>query len=320
MADEASRSEPAIHVVVTCANRKRQAASSRLQLHNLRMRDLVGRCEEWVERLSSGSPIVSASEMYAGEHWQVAKTLANTAAPGASLWVCSAGYGLISSDTSIEAYAATFAMGQEDSVAEDVQGTRQWWAQLVSWPGPQPGQPRSFTELAERDPNSVIVAVLSEAYLRACSEDLSKAASLLNDSDNFSIIGPPGRCLEIDDLVVPVTAVLSPSLGGSLLSLNVRAAASALAATRISGVTPRRSNLVRLMAEITASAPKGVPRRPAGIRLTDDQVRSFICRFFNGGNTSATRLLRQLRASGQSCEQSRFKALFDEVASSKGLF
>ncbi|WP_433144090.1 hypothetical protein ACQPZ8_49795 [Actinomadura nitritigenes] len=319
MADGTGRVKPDVHVVVTCANRKRQAVAERLQFRNLDVDDFEGRYTEWVKRLSFGSPRVPASQMYAGEHWQVAKTLAETAGPGASLWVCSAGYGLISAEAPIEAYAATFAVGQEDSVAENTEGTRRWWSGLTTWTGPQPGQPRSITELAARNPNSIIVAVLSEAYLRACSDDLSQAASQLKDSDNLSIIGPSGRCREIERLVVPVTAALRPAIGGSLLSLNVRAATHVLAASRDNGIPFRRSHLTRLMAEATAAAPKEVGQRPPGTRLTDDEVRSFIRSSLDLGPTSATRLLRQLRASGQSCEQARFKTLFNDVASSFGI-
>ncbi|TMQ95300.1 hypothetical protein ETD83_22685 [Actinomadura soli] len=257
--------------------------------------------------------------MYAGEHWQAAKTLSATV-PGSTLWVCSAGYGLIPVEARIASYAATFALGQEDSAATDVEGMRQWWMGLAAWAGPQPGQPRSFTELAKQYADSVIVAVLSEAYLRACSDDLREAASLLSDSGNLSIIGPAGKCREVDDLIVPVTAALRPAVGGSLLSLNVRAAANVLASARDRGAPFSRSNLAGLMAQATATAPQEKGRRPPGTRLTDDEVRSYIRSSLELGPASATRLLRQLRASGQSCEQARFKALFDEVSSSGGLF
>lgn len=314
------RHEPTVHVVVTCANRKRRVAPRRLQLRDLDVDDLDARCGEWVMRLAAAAPTTPASAMYAGEHWQVAKTLAHTTGPRASLWVCSAGYGLISSEAPIGAYAATFAVRQDDSVAENVEGTRRWWAGLASWPGPQPGQPRSFTQLASKNPNSIIIAVLSEAYLRACSDDLHNAASHLIDEENISIIGPGERCKDIDDLVVPVTAALRPTIGGSLLSLHVRAAASVLAASREAGRPLRRSHLTRMMAEATAAAPKDTGRRTPGNRLTDDEVRRFIRNSLKAGPTSATRLLRQLRASGQSCEQGRFKALFNDVASSGALY
>jgi hypothetical protein len=320
MDDAISQSDQDVHVVVTCTNRKRFAVSDRLQLHNLGSGDVTQRCDDWVKRLADGSSHVPAKDMYAGEHWLIARGLAEAAGSGATLWICSAGYGLISDEAPIEAYAATFAARHKDSVAQDVEGMRRWWAGLARWHGPQPGRPRSFAELAERNQRSSIVAVLSEPYLRACSDDLRDAASKLTDGANLTVIGPGGRCPAIEDLVVPATAALRTAVGGSLLSLNVRAAAQVLEAARKNGDSPRRPFLSKLMAEATAAAPRH-ERRPVGTRMGDDEVRSFIRQSLaQGGTTSATPLLRKLRSLGLSCEQARFKALFGEVVAARALF
>ncbi|PRX98019.1 hypothetical protein [Allonocardiopsis opalescens] len=321
MAGRIGQSTPSVHVVVTCANRKRQVIPEHLQLHVLHKSNVDRRCDEWVTRLSAMPSTTPASEMYAGEHWQIAKTLDQVAGEHASLWVCSAGYGLIPNDAPISPYAATLAVGQIDSVAGTVEGTRRWWTRLANWPGPRPGYPRSFAELAGADPDRPIVAALSESYLRACSDDLLEAAAKLTDNSLLSIIGPRGRCQAIDEFIVPVSAALRPAIGGSLLSLNVRAAARILEIARDRSVPFRRPHLTQLMAEVTAAAPEERDRRPPGVRLSDDEVRRFIVQSLNrGGPTSATRLLRRLRASGKSCEQVRFKALFDSITASGTLF
>ncbi|WP_280363535.1 hypothetical protein [Nocardia wallacei] len=311
----ADRRDPAIHVVVTCANRKRQTVPERLRLQNLNVEAPEERCAAWLERLSAGSPTTTATDMYAGEHWQVARNLPEAVGPSADLWVSSAGYGLIPAAAPIHAYAATFASGQPDSVATTSDAARRWWFELSNWGGPCAGEPRSFAALAERNPNSVIIAVMSDAYLRACSHDLNDAASKLTDAENISVFGPPGNCSEIDDLIVPVTAALRPAVGGSLQALNVRAADHVLRTARESGTPLRRSLLIKLISDATAAAPADAGRRPAGMRLSDEDVRIFIREHIADGPTSATKLLRLLRDSGLSCEQARFKALFAEVSS-----
>jgi hypothetical protein len=307
----------AVHVVVTCTNRKRVAVTDELSARNMKAKNVDEGCDEWVRRISTAPTRVPASDMYAGEHWLIARGLAGVVGKNATLWVCSAGYGLIPVEAPIAAYAATFALGHEDSVAPDAEGTRQWWRGLSRWVGPQGGQPRSFAALAARYPDSSVVAVLSDPYLRACSTDLRDAASTLSDSDNLSVIGPAGRCAEIEDLVVPVTAALRTVVGGSLLSLNVRATAHVLKESRLRGDAVRRPLLAKLMRAAIAAAPDA-PHKPAGARMTDDEVRSFIRKRLEFGPTSATPLLRELRSSGLSCEQARFRTLFLEESHAAG--
>ena len=65
----------------------------------------------------------------------------------------------------------------------------------VGWP--EPGNPApSLTSLGatRRD----LVAVLSEAYVRACADDLREAADSIGDRDRFAVIGPAGRGDAID--------------------------------------------------------------------------------------------------------------------------
>ncbi|MEU1427346.1 hypothetical protein ABZ412_09755 [Nocardia sp. NPDC005746] len=315
MENLADRRDPAIHVVVTCANRKRWIVPEHLRLQNLNVEAPEKRCAAWLERLSTGSPTITATSMYAGEHWQVARNLPETLGSSATLWVNSAGYGLIPAVAPIHPYAATFANGQPDSVATTSDAARRWWFDLSKWEGPCAGEPRSFAALAERNPDSVIIAVMSDAYLRACSRDLKEAAARLVDAENISVFGPPRSCSDIDDLIVPVTAALRPSVGGSLQALNVRAADHVLRVARESGTPLRRSLLIKLISNATAAAPADPGRRPVGMKLADEDVRAFIREHISDGPTSATKLLRSLRDSGLSCEQARFKALFVEVSS-----
>jgi len=308
---------PALHVVVTCANRKRQAVPSQQRLGGLREHRPGLRFAAWTRRVANGVTTIPAIDLYGGEHWQIARDLPATAGQPAELWVCSAGYGLIPAAAPIRPYAATFAAGEKDSVGSSVAELRDWWKRLSQWPGPAADQPRSFADLARRDPDATIVCVLSEAYQRACSADLRDAAAHLADDEQLSVIGPAGRCAHIDDLIVPVTARLRPVVGGSLQALNVRAAAYVLATAAAEAIDLRRSQLRTLVARAVAQAPEDTSRRPAGRRLTDDDVRAYIRAQLADGPATATRLLRLLRDSGLSCEQARFKQLFTEEAGAR---
>jgi hypothetical protein len=55
-------------------------------------------------------------------------------------------------------------------------------------------------------------------------------------------------------------------------------------------------------------------KRAPGVAMTDDNVIAFIRqRVAVDAKASHTRLLRELRESGQACEQGRFRRLFKQV-------
>ncbi|GIF63925.1 hypothetical protein Ais01nite_19600 [Asanoa ishikariensis] len=311
MSNAASVISP-IHVIVTCANRKTAAVPDELRLGGLKVHSAQQRFPVWAERLATTDcPRVPAIDLYAGEHWHGARALRQTLSSAANLWVCSAGYGLVAADAPLAPYAATFAPGADDSAGSSPTEMREWWRQLTRWNWSAEAGPRSFADLARQNPQGVIIAVLSESYMRACSDDLREAVACLNDREQFAIFGPPNRCTELDEFVVPVTGALRPVVGGSMQALNVRAANHLL---RAAGDRFSYSALCKLAQEATEAAAPDPGRRPAGQKLGDDEVREYIRRALAEGRSSATGLLRRLRASGQSCEQARFHALFAAIA------
>jgi len=269
---------------------------------------------EWTRRLSEPTEdAVPAESLYAGEHWSAARRLVSLTSVQPRLWVSSAGYGLIPATAQVRPYAATFSLRQRDSVGRSSAENRDWWSALSEWVGPETGAPRSFSELARRYPEDTIVVVLSDAYLRACSEDLLKAARQLRDPQRLTIVGPAQAAPELDELVIAVNAGMRSAVGGSLLALNVRVAQRLVGVMTPDSRTHARSYLRSFAEELAATAPASGSRSP-GIRMSDDEVRAFIRSRASAGPTSASRLLRQLRDAGNSCEQGRFKQLFDDAS------
>ncbi|WDP99409.1 hypothetical protein PVK74_26720 [Micromonospora chalcea] len=325
MADESSPGVPAdsnspsqapvrVHIVVTCANRKNLAVPAALRVRALSNYAPRQKLAEWTRRLSEPSQSsTAATSLYAGEHWAIARQLVNPRSVETQLWICSAGYGLIPATAQLRPYAATFALREADSVGQGSTENRDWWRGLSEWVGPEPGTPRSFYHLARMNPDDTIIAVLSDTYLRACSDDLLRAAGRLGDPQRLTIVGPAQSDPDLDELVVGVTARMRPAVGGSLLALNVRVAQHLLGRVTAEHRTHRRSYFRALAHELAAAAPPPPPPIHRE-RMTDDEVKAFIRPLAEAGPTSATRLLRQLRNSGKSCEQARFKQLFDEIS------
>jgi hypothetical protein len=295
-----------LHIVVTCTNRKRHPVPPQLRLGDLSHRRPAARFAAWTARLDGRAhPRYPAVDLYAGEHWQTARTLTTDppSAKKAMLWVASAGYGLIPADTAICAYAATFSAATRDAVGATIAEVADWWQRLGEWPGPAPDRPRTFTDLARRSPDATIIAVLSEAYQRACGDDLLAAAAIL-EPDALSVVGPPDAHSRLADVLVPVTAALRHTVGGSLQALNVRVARHLLE----HGAGSHRA---ALREAASAAIPANPPApRAAGQRMSDAEVRAYIQ---GQPHITATQLLRQLRESGRSCEQGRFGRLHTEV-------
>jgi hypothetical protein len=294
-----------VRVVVTCTRRKTRPISRSLHMRNVPGARLSTRFRHWTERLTNPAvQRVPALDLYAGEHWTIARRLCGEAEKPAKidLWVCSAGYGLIPVDAPIAPYSATFVPGDPDSVP----GTAaDWWETLADWEGPVGGA-RSFVELVSSDPSARLILVLSAAYLRACHNDICKAAEKLSDPRLLSILSAGTKHdRDLSDFLLPVDARLQPLLGGTLQALNIRATEDLLT-TGLDSHDNMSASLQRLLAE------QPPPRRYNRRRATDAELRSFIRDHLRSNPLAThTRLLRELRDADYASEQGRFAALFD---------
>jgi hypothetical protein len=301
----------AVHVVVTCTSRKTAAVPAELRLRSIT--DLAATPDairEWTTRLSSpdGAELLAAEDLYAGEHWAVARQLPNSSAvPDVRLWVCSAGYGLIRARAQIRPYAAAFSGHEDRTPGGD--GARRWWRALAQWEGPEPGQPRSIRELAAANPAASFMLALSAAYLDACRDDIIAAASELQDPDKLLVISAGARGLGLlAELMVPADARLQAVLGGTRQALNARIAARLLRA----GITGR-AQATRHMTNLLALQPPVA--RYERKKLSDDEVTAMISgRLAQEPAMPASRMLREFRDAGYACEQQRFAELHRQVA------
>jgi hypothetical protein len=303
-----------VHVIVTCTNRKTLPVPPGLRLDNVPGRGTAPRARKWAARLEQAStaPLIAAQDLYAGEHWMIARGLPSRAGGmRAQLWVCSAGYGLIPADAQIRPYAATFS-GGSDRVPGGVDGACQWWHALATWAGPAPGQPRSIRSLATTDPSASFLIALSASYLDACRDDIASAAGQVTNPDSFMVISagarfPGGAGLAL----VPADARLQAFLGGTRQALNARIAAYLLSAG-ISGRAEATHRMTRLLAD---QAPVTRYERK---KISDQEVIEMIaCRLARAPDISASRLLREFRDAGYACEQQRFAGLHRTVTGAR---
>lgn len=296
-----------LHIVVTCANRKRVPVPTTLHLRRTPGTRPRHRVMHWIGRITATSTdTVPARDLYAGEHWETARNLpaAATSFVHPMLWVASAGWGLIPADATIRPYSATFSPRHLDSVATDAAGTQAWWGALAAWEGPASGLARSLTTLVADYPRDRVLLVLSKAYLAACGADLRSALEHSRDGQVSIISAGAAPNTDLAGVMLPTDARMQHHVGGTLRSLNVRIAKQILTAG-LSDHAAMTEHLRRQLAE----APTLISYERQ--RLSDDDVLAFIhSRLDRDQTASHTRLLRALRDTGMACEQARFAGLF----------
>lgn len=316
----------AINIVVTCTSRKTQAPLARFHLGEVRGRSIEERAQKWIDRLRANDGAdIPALQLYCGEYWSIARSLpaaARDAGIAARIWICSAGYGLISPQSEVRSYSATFSPYERDSVTRGFDSeskkiaAQQWWHTLARWSGPKGTELRSITAIARRYPRVPLLVVASSDYLHAIDQDLIGATGLLANSSLLLIASAGMRTFgKLTDHLLPCDARLQSCLGGTRGSLNIRIAKRLL---RYIGRGPisleqQKSQLRRLL---NKQPPiEQYRRRP----LTDEHLKEFIClELKRNSGASRSLLLRKLRDSGRACEQSRFAGLYgDMVADEK---
>lgn len=315
---DSSLKRPTINIVVTCTKSKRFRVKRELQFRTLHGQTIREKSREWLRRIRRGSAdAVSALELYAGDHWNVVKSLRQTASGAgftAEIWICSAGYGLIPMDAEVRPYAATFSPGHPDSIARGIRNVsvmecaKQWWVLLSKWAGPTARRPRSIESLARRYPERPMLIVASPSYLSAIEADIQSAAKHLIDVGRLMIFsGSAHKGSQIMRHCLPCSAVLQRVVGGARTSLNVRVARRML--ERFGPDKLEYGIVKRELRRLIAHQPKTktVTRR----RASDASIQEFISRELKKDQSSSFgSLLRQFRDRGRACEYTRFRTLY----------
>lgn len=309
-----------VNLVVTCTKRKTQVAHPSLCIGSLSKSKTPQLVEKWIAKLEDvESPVTSAFDLYSGDHWKIAKSLpclAKDKGVDLRLWVCSAGYGLVSGDAAIKPYSATFSSGHVDSILGKTfnassESVTQWWSGLSKWRGPVTGQPRTLRSLAQRFPNASLVVAASGVYLSALEEDIASAKQELASQDSLVVVSGTGLLRgDLATNLISCDARLQNLLGGALMSLNIRIVRWLLETTR---VWPLNVNRIQTrFRELVESQPPLV--HVSRTQITDEQVADFIKRKMRKlSGLTASPLLRSLRDSGFACEQKRFGRIFKEI-------
>lgn len=306
---------PSLHIVASCADRKRHPPAVRLS--DVEGESVALRFSAWRNAIKgTEAPRARAEDLYQGGYWSVVRelpALATRMGWSPKLWIASAGYGVVSSDKRLVSYSATFSSGHEDSVTTLAEegATKKWWRYATATRG---GLGVSLTTLTKKEPQATVLVVASPAYVEAMADDLVAAVGQIRGRGAVFVISSraPSNA-ELSSSWLPSSSMLQGSLGGALVSLHARVARYLILTT--SPRDFRKEKLAHMTKKLSEEAGPAV-KRVAGTPMSDEEVIAFIRqRVAADAKASHTRLLRELRESGQACEQSRFRQLFMQVKS-----
>jgi hypothetical protein len=308
-----------LHIVAACSDRKSLPAA--VSLRNVEGETARERAREWLRTLKhAAEKKVAAKDLYLGSYWTGVRRVfdeAHQLGYSADLWIASAGYGFVNAADQVTGYAATFSSKHADAVApaglsQAVRSEyiRMWWRELADH-GLGTGRPRSLTALIEEHRSASVLVVASPDYVGAMEDDLVAAVAHHTERQRIAIISRrSGFPKALENALVPSEAKLQGEWGGTMLTLHPRTAVHVLRTMcgEHLDVDVLRTEIARVMKH----APEYV--RPDRTPMDEAAVQHYIkAALHKDPGTSWTRLLRQLRASGQACEQLRFRQIFKDL-------
>lgn len=314
-------------LISTCTNNKRVTPHPSCRLDSCIEDTHAGTITQWNKNLKKQQGKIQARQLYSGTHWKETMACVETAKEkglSPELWILSAGWGLISAEQEICSYSATFSPG-EDSIRNlpwpqelaPKEQARLWWAEINRRLLLQ--APRTLPELRARFDNAAnlsFMLILSKEYFSAIENELielvtQSAEVIIVSAGIFSEINGAHPLLK--DHILPLNDKFKQAddyLNKTNVSLNARLATWIISNHHqelLSGLPC----LHRTIKEIEESLPE--MKRRNVVKMTDEEVISFIDKHYEPGTSTATRLLRALRHEEEkSCEQKRFGRLFKQ--------
>lgn len=302
-------------VVTTCTNRKRGPVPPLLRASSLKAGSQDDILHEWRSRLLKHPPVERASNIYCGRAFSEACAASDETF--GSLWIISAGLGLVFKDDMISPYNFTISGSGQDSVLPKIKGDNfspsRWWTALND--SKNLGHP--ISRLVSENPSRLIVIALSQAYAGLIQQDLLT----LSDRDLFRVrlIGLSIKHLldpRLQALVMPYDERFDGS-GGTNLGTRSDFAQRAmrhfvtaiLPAASYDGDLEVHKELVQDY--LSTLSWRQIPKRE---RLCDQEIMDAILRNWSASSNTSSKMLRIIRDLERiACEQSRFQRLFKLV-------
>jgi len=311
-----TRESPCIHLIINPTNRK--TSTSNLNLGSLKQSDPKRRMQDWMG-LVAKSPIkeVTALELYAGDHWTIAKQIRTEFDTSCvRIWIMSPGYGLVEAEEPIKPYTATFSPDHEESVARGgslALSNLNWWDMLTQWQPFQEKKPRSIFQLITQFSNHRFILLGSSRYMNLLKNEFKNIElHMPANLENLYIISPRTKNIGplLTNNLMPSYRSLRPLLGGGDASLNIRTGRYLLnlIMTQTLSVTEVKANMHQLITELPPLKIRS--RTLISNEELSDHIRALLT---ENPILSMSSGIKMLRESGLACSQKRFRNAYQST-------
>ncbi|MGO7029041.1 hypothetical protein ACCS69_35150 [Rhizobium johnstonii] len=292
-------------ILTACTMRKRFSPDPALIAASLSKGSLHSVGQDWRNRVAEAVGIAEARNVYAGRGMMEAKKAAAEA--GASLFIASAGLGLVDASDVIPSYDLTVAKGLPSSIMSKLPlGTTEegWWGEIAT----KEGIDRMEAQL--RRDQALLLVALSANYLKMLGGCL-KALSAFKEGRLRLFTGSEQN--EIDPELKPYQMPYDRRLDGGPAPGTLGDFAQRALRHFVIGIlpiSPTQDAKGHAQQVTLAQAGWKRPVSKSGIRLDDDELLKTIRTEWDTVQGSSTRLLRKMRDElGIACEQGRFARL-----------
>ncbi|MFC2034896.1 hypothetical protein ACFLUJ_02110 [Chloroflexota bacterium] len=317
-----------IAIIVSCSKRKRQEACSQMLFHTMPTMKADLLATEWLKRAGKVSQYYEAKNLYSGAGLKYASdAIAFIEDQGgtSSLYLFSAGFGLIRTQDRIPAYMATFSSDinqiykKVENSGSTADAHKAWWQSIML--KRKEDVSLIFSELNSSD---YVFFAASANYLKAAEKSIDDLISHLGQERLFiiSVAGKEaGLSSAIQSCLLPIDTSVERILPGPRNSINERSLLWILGEI-IPEDEWNRYQINELLLEEMVKSQKLQASFPKNIlnKMEDFEIKEWIMLHLQQQpGISKNRLLRLFRSDSRSCKQSRFYQLVTTVKEERAL-
>lgn len=300
---------PQISALVTnCSSLKSAPPSPGLVFADLAPGPQDTVAQRWLARVRAASAIDRADTLYRGRGVLRLKRLAGRTR--ASLFVVSAGLGLLRANTRIPSYDLSVSTTMPAAIQKRVLGkfsAQHWWASVQQSKFAAP-----IAEVFGGPPNGLVLLALNSAYVPLVTQELSDLSGEQRGRIRLFGASDAKYSSELRAMLMPYDARLDRLVSGSKVDFAQRAAEHFICGCEANSGFPTTLAAQRDWVELELSrvvAPEVPKRRPAD----DNEIRRLAAKFAAQGVGQSRALAILRREQGIACEQGRFRRLYREV-------